>query len=86
MWVVGEQPGEIHVRQGRWPGRVLGGRLAVAAWLPKRAVVRLRSDGGESDVRASIEEAAAGPIADRLRDRYRAYFVRWMNDLKAALR
>ncbi|HVK09487.1 MAG TPA: hypothetical protein VM597_11985, partial [Gemmataceae bacterium] len=47
MCVVGEQPGEVHAHQGRWPARVLGPRLSPAGWLPARAVVRFESgDGG----------------------------------------
>jgi hypothetical protein len=86
MHVVGEQAGEVHARQGRWPGRIFGGRLAPAAWLPKRAVIRLKQDGNESDVRATIEEAVRGSMTERQFNRYRAYFVRWMADLKSALR
>jgi uncharacterized protein (TIGR03067 family) len=59
MWVVGEQAGEVHARQGRWLGRVLGGRLATARWLPKRAIVRFHSDSDGSGDR--LEEPDKAP-------------------------
>ena len=86
MRVVGEQPGEVHARQGWWPARVFGGRLSPPAWLPKRAVVKLRADGGGVAVRASIEESSpASALSHRLMDKYRDYFTRWMDALKTVL-
>jgi len=87
MRVVGEQPGEVHARQGWWPARVFGGRLSPAGWLPKRALVKLRPEGSRVVVRASIEESsAAGALSHRLMDKYRDYFTRWMDALKTVLR
>lgn len=85
MWVIGEQPGEVHVRQGSWLGRALG-PFAPAAWLSKRAVVKLaRTEDGVS-VRVSIEEATSVQrLSPRRADKYRAYFARWVNELRAEL-
>lgn len=85
MRVIGEQSGETHVRQGWWPARVLG-PFAPAAWLAKRAVVKFAPTKGGVAVRVSIEEAtAAGQLSPRLMDKYRAYFVRWVKELRAEL-
>ena len=85
MRVIGEQAGEVHVRQGWWPARALG-PFAPAAWLAKRAVVKLAPTDEGVAVRVSIEEATtAGHLSPRLMDKYRAYFVRWVNELKAEL-
>jgi hypothetical protein len=88
MWVIGEQPGEVHVRQG-WSflTRLFGGRLALPRWLAKRAVVKLSSTKEGVAVRASIEESSpAAELSPRLRAKYRGYFDRWMADLKAHIR
>lgn len=87
MRVVGEQPGEVHARQGRWLGRVLGPRLAPAGWLPALAVVRFeRGEPGERGpkVRATIGEASPAAALDpRAEAKYRDHFARWMAALKA---
>ena len=85
MRVIGEQAGEVHVRQGWWLARLFG-PLAPAAWLAKRAVVKFAQTEEGVAVRVSIEEATtAGHLSPRLMDKYRAYFVRWVNELKAEL-
>ena len=87
MWVVGEQGGEVHARQGRWPARVLGPRLSPAGWLPALAVVRFESGDGGVAVRATIGEASpADTLSPQGEDKYRDYFIRWMSALKARLR
>jgi hypothetical protein len=60
--------------------------LSPPAWLPKRAVVKLRPDGSGVAVRASIEESSpASALSHRLMDKYRDYFTRWMDALKTVL-
>ncbi|MBY0460875.1 MAG: hypothetical protein K2V38_26445 [Gemmataceae bacterium] len=87
MRVVGEQDGEVHARQGRWLGRVLGPRLSPAGWLPALAVVRFEPGDGGVAVRATIGEASsAAQLSPRLMDKYRDYFERWVGGLKVALR
>ncbi len=87
MRVVGEQPGEIHARQGRWPARILGPRLSPAGWLPALAVVRFESGSSGVAVRATIGEASpADALSPSAEAKYRDYFVRWMAALKARLR
>ena len=87
MWVVGEQPGEVHARQGRWPARVIGPRLSPAGWLPALAVVRFESGDGGTAIRATIGEAStADVLSRRAEEKYRDYFVRWMAALKSRLR
>jgi hypothetical protein len=85
MWVTGQQAGEVHARQGSWLGRVLGGRLSPAKWLPKMAVVKLNPGDSGVAVRARIEDAAGAALTGRTADKYRAYFERWMGELKAVL-
>ncbi len=85
LWVIGEQPGEVHARRASWLVRLLG-RFAPAGWQPQRATVRLRAADGGVEVRAEIEEASnGGPPRSRLTGRYRAYFARWMAGLRARL-
>ena len=87
MWVVGEQDGEVHARQGWWPARLLGPRLTPSAWLPKLAVVRLQDVSGGVAVRVRIaEDSGIAQMSDRLADKYRGYFVRWVDELKARLK
>lgn len=81
LWVIGEQPGEVHARRESWLVRLLG-QFAPAGWQPQRATVRLRPGDGGVEVRAEIEETSAGPLGPRLTERYRAYFARWMVGLK----
>jgi hypothetical protein len=86
MWVVGEQRGEVHARQGWWPARILGTGLSPAGWLPALAVVRLESGDGGVEIRATIGEASlANALSRRAEDKYRDYFLRWMAALKARL-
>jgi hypothetical protein len=85
MRVIGEQAGEIHLRQGSWLARVFG-PLAPSAWLSKRAVVKFAQTEEGVSVRASIEEeTSAGCLSPRLMEKYHSYFVRWINELKAEL-
>jgi hypothetical protein len=86
MRVVGEQPGEVHARQGRWLGRLLGTRLAPAAWLPALAVVRFERGGGRLAVRATIGEASTAASLDpRVEAKFQDHFARWMAALRARL-
>ena len=86
MRVVGEQPGEVHARQGRWLGRILGPRFAPAAWLPARAVVRYEPGDRGLAVRATIGEASAAAALDpRAEAKYRDHFARWMAALRTRL-
>jgi len=87
MRVVGEQAGEVHARQGSpWLARLFGVRWSRPGWLPKRAFVKLKRGEKGVTVRAEIEDSSTlqevGPV---LRDKYQAYFERWMEDLKAHL-
>jgi hypothetical protein len=85
MRVIGEQPGEVHARQGSWLARVFG-PLARSSWLPKRAVVKLAQTEDGVAVRISIEEASsARRLSARRMEKYHAYFVWWVNELKAEL-
>ncbi len=88
MRVIGEQAGEMHVRQGfAWLARLLGARLAPPRWLPKRATVKLHQAGGGVAVRVSIEEASTSKaLSQRLQEKYQTYFDWWMAQLKAAIR
>jgi hypothetical protein len=86
MRVVGEQAGEVYARHGWWAAHVVGGGLAPAAWLPKRAVVKLRPGDGGVMVRASIEGSSPRMLGGREMNKYQTYFVRWMAGLKAVLR
>lgn len=71
MRVVGEQTGETHARQGWWPARVLGPRVAAG---PGGRPVRVGGRGVA--VRAAIGEASpAAPLSPRVEDKYRAYFA-----------
>jgi hypothetical protein len=88
MRVIGEQPGEAHVRQGfprlaRW----LRGHFLLQRWLPKRAHVKLHSDERGVAVRACIEDCYARPeLSSRLERRYRRYFDWWMAELRKHIR
>jgi hypothetical protein len=85
MWVIGEQAGEMHVRQGSaLLARLLGGWLSRSSWLPKRAIVKLDSADHGVKIRANIAESIASRvISHRLVKKYQAYFAEWMADLKA---
>jgi hypothetical protein len=87
MWVVGEQRGEVHARQGWWLARILGPGLSPAGWLPALAVIRFESGDGGVAIRATIGEASpANALSRRAEDKYRDYFIRWMDALKAHLK
>jgi hypothetical protein len=87
MRVTGEQPGEVHARQGRRLLATLLGPQSPPAWLPKRAFVKLKRSATGVAVRAGIEdEAPRRSPSETLRDKYRAYFEWWMGELKQAVR
>ena len=84
MWVVGEQPGEGHARQGRWLARLFG-PPAISGRLVARAGGRpFRVGGRRVMLRATIGELSpASALSPRVEAKYRAYFVRLMAALKA---
>jgi hypothetical protein len=87
MWGIGEQAGEMHVRQGSaLLTRLFGCWLSRSRWLPKRAIVKLdRADHGVK-IRANIEESIASRVMSPfLVKKYHTYFGRWMADLKASV-
>jgi hypothetical protein len=88
MRVIGEQAGEMHVRQGfPWLTRVTRGWLTPSRWLPKRAVVKLNPAEGGVALRASIEEASPlRALSPRIQERYRTYFAWWMAELKSQVK
>ncbi len=87
MWVIGQQAGEMHVRQGSaLLARLFGGWLLPSRWLPKRAIVKLDSAQHGVKIRANIEDAfAVGVISPLLLEKYRTYFASWMTELKTSL-
>jgi len=88
MTVIGQQAGEIHVKQGSpLLTRLLGSWLSPKSWLPKRAVVRLSEKDAGVAVRARIEEASTlQTIEPRLEAKYNMYFACWMRELKSRIR
>lgn len=87
MWVAGEQPGEVHARQGRRLLARLLGRWSPAGWLPKRAFVRLKRPDAGVAVRAGTEDGRnGGSPTEGFRDAYRAYFEWWRHELRQAIR
>lgn len=87
MQVIGEQVGEVHVRQGSWLTRLVGTRLSRASWLHKRAMVKLQATDQGIAVRASIKVAGQRTdLPPRLATKYQAYFTAWMADLHDQMR
>jgi len=87
MWVIGEQEGEVHARQGSpWLAWIFGVRWSRPGWLPKRAFVKLKKGEKGVTVRAEIEDCGTlQEVGAGLRAKYQAYFERWMKDLMAHL-
>jgi hypothetical protein len=84
MRIIGEQDGEVYARQGSaMLARLFGSRFALARWLPKLIVVKLKNADQGVTIRAAIGNGGAETkLSPRLHARYGFYFERWVKDLK----
>jgi hypothetical protein len=84
MKIVDESDSEMQAKQGsQLLTRLLGGWFVPPAWLPKSAIVAAKKTKTGVRIRARIQESMGFGFLDPiLAKKYKAFFERWMDDLR----